>query len=209
MALEIRLCRTGDLPAVAELYRQGFAASIEALLPGASPKQKLFEDLFTLLYRALPGDLFVLEEGGRVQGYLVALSRRIERLWGYALFSGTLPLWAGRWLLGRYGVPLRTLPGIVRNKLCFVSTEKVRSPRGRYGRILSIALAEECRGRGWGWRLVEHGLAYFAERGLDYAKLEVRPGNLPAVRTYTGLGFIEVGRTRDLQGEWLVMLKQL
>lgn len=209
MAVEIRLCRAGDLPAAAAIYRRSFATSVDAFLSGASPEQKLFEDLFSLLYRALPGDLFVLEEDGRVQGYLVALSRRIEWLWGYTICSGTLFLWAGRLLLGRYGVPLQAIPGIVRNKLCFVSTEKVRSPRGRYGRILSIALAEECRGRGWGRRLVKHALEHFAELGLDRVKLEVRPENLPAVRTYTGQGFIGAGRTRDLQGEWLVMIKKL
>lgn len=209
MAVQIRLCQRKDIPKVAAIFRQAFAASVNALVPGAPPKQEVFKDLFVLLHRALPKDFFVLERDNEVQGYLVAPANSVGRLWAYALFSGTLFYWAGKWLLGMYGVPARAIPGIIRNKLLFMTTEKVHSPRGRYGRILSLAVDEEARGQGLGKLLLRHGLKHFQEQGLAYVKLEVRPDNLPAVRSYCGQGFVSVGRTRDLQGEWLVMLRDL
>jgi ribosomal protein S18 acetylase RimI-like enzyme len=112
-------------------------------------------------------------------------------------------------MLGRYSVPVRAIPRIIRNKLLFVSTEKVHSPPGSYGRILSIAVIESSRGKGLGKLLVEQGLESLKNQGLEYVKLEVRPDNIPAVKAYTSLGFIQVGKTRDVQGEWLVMLKDL
>jgi len=208
MAHQIRLCRLEDIPNVAGIFRQAFSPSIAALVPRASPKQEVFEDIFMLLHRAWPQDLFVAEKDGLVQGYLLA-PVNTERLWRYALLSGVLLRWLGKWLLGRYNVPAKALPGIIRNKLLFVKTEKIHSPQGRCGRILSVAVDQQARGRGVGKLLVQYGLQHLCDQGVDYVKLEVRPDNLPALNCYLGLGFIETGRIRDLQGDWLVMLRDL
>jgi hypothetical protein len=37
----------------------------------------------------------------------------------------------------------------------------------------------------------------------------VRPENASAVRVYSATGWLEAGRTRDEQGEWLVMRANL
>jgi len=37
-------------------------------------------------------------------------------------------------------------------------------------------------------------------------RLEVRPWNAPAIALYRNTGWREVGRTRDLEGEWIVMV---
>lgn len=45
----------------------------------------------------------------------------------------------------------------------------------------------------------------FKFKGRQAIKLEVRPQNAAAIRIYSEYGFVEKGRTRDLQGEWIVM----
>lgn len=209
MHIQIRNAGRGDIARVARIFQQAFSLSVKAMVPNNSPAPEIFEDIFMLLLRAMPRDFFVAELEGDVQGYIVAPVSGMSRLWMYAVFSGTLLYWAGKWALGRYHVPVRTIPGIIRNKLMFVRTEKAHSPSGRYGRILSVAVAEAARGHGLGNLLVRHSLNHFRAHGLDYVKLEVRPDNVPAYKAYIRHGFVATGRTRDVQGEWLVMLLDL
>ena len=204
---KVRRGRRKDALRVAEIFTQSFAASVAALIPGRMPTQEAFKDIFVFLIQASPQDFFVLEAKGMIQGYIVALAVPMWRLWARAVYSGSLLLWLGKWVLGRYHIPLSAVRTIVRNKLLFVGSEKQHSPPGRYGRILSVAVAHEARGMGFGTQLVRHGLEHLAHRGLDYVKLEVRPDNHTALRIYTESGFLPVGRTRDVQGDWLVMSK--
>jgi len=55
---------------------------------------------------------------------------------------------------------------------------------------------------------VQKGLAYLAACGAPRVRLEVRPDNTAALRLYERLGFATVGRTRDSQGEWLIMIRE-
>ncbi|HHW13901.1 MAG TPA: GNAT family N-acetyltransferase, partial [Firmicutes bacterium] len=56
--------------------------------------------------------------------------------------------------------------------------------------------------------LVAAALARFDRLGVPVVQLEVRPWNDPALHLYTSLGFVETGRTRDTQGEWVVMSRR-
>lgn len=206
---KVRLCCREDIPRVADIFRGAFPESVENLVPGVTPSREVFIDIFAFLLRALARDFFVAEADGNVQGYIVAPAVSMNRVWIRAVCSGTLLRWAGKWMLGKYRVPVRAIPAIICNKLMFVSTEKNHSPPGRYGRILSIAVAAEARGLGLGKLLVRHGIEHLKDRGVDFVKLEVRPANIPALRAYLRNGFVEMGRTRDVQGDWLVMIRDL
>ena len=55
--------------------------------------------------------------------------------------------------------------------------------------INNLAVRPECRGRGYGGKLLGHVLGVGAERGARRATLEVRRSNGPALRLYQRFGF--------------------
>lgn len=64
------------------------------------------------------------------------------------------------------------------------------------GEITNVAVAETCRGRGVGGRLVGAMQAEAAKRGVDRIYLEVRFGNATAIHVYESAGFREIGVRR-------------
>jgi ribosomal-protein-alanine N-acetyltransferase len=60
--------------------------------------------------------------------------------------------------------------------------------------ILTVAIAPEFRGRGFGRPLLARHLDELRRRGVRRVHLEVEEGNEPALRLYRALGFAEVGR---------------
>ena len=82
---------------------------------------------------------------------------------------------------------------------------------GRYrtkgdAQLLNIAVLPGRQGKGIATALVEAGLAAMRDLGVREVRLEVRPSNEGAVHLYRKTGWREVGRTRDMEGEWLVMV---
>jgi ribosomal-protein-alanine N-acetyltransferase len=59
--------------------------------------------------------------------------------------------------------------------------------------ILTIVVADERRGRGWGGRLLHTALCGAAARGARRVLLEVAETNAVARRLYTRAGFMQVG----------------
>ena len=76
-------------------------------------------------------------------------------------------------------------------------------------RILSIAVASDFRGQGIGSALLEEAMEYFQESHVKRARLEVRPDNSAAIKIYQQHGFVPAGMTRDAQGEWSIMIKEM
>ncbi len=60
--------------------------------------------------------------------------------------------------------------------------------------IANVAVAPEFRGRGIGRALVSACLEYARAHGARWAALQVRADNVPALRLYRSLGFVEIGR---------------
>ncbi len=60
--------------------------------------------------------------------------------------------------------------------------------------IANVAVAPEFRGRGIGRALVSACLEYARAHGARWAALQVRADNIPALRLYRSLGFVEIGR---------------
>lgn len=64
---------------------------------------------------------------------------------------------------------------------------------GEEGHITNVAVHPDCRRRHLGRLLVAHLIAATFEEGLRDYTLEVRVGNLPAIRLYESFGFREAG----------------
>ena len=86
-----------------------------------------------------------------------------------------------------------------RDGMCFVAVDNgvpIAYVIGRLiapeGEIYRIAVKEEKRGRGIGYRLLSYALKTERGRGLETVFLEVRSRNIPARRLYEAHGFKEI-----------------
>lgn len=68
---------------------------------------------------------------------------------------------------------------------------------GDEAELMRICLAKRARGRGLSALLLRRGLEEMKRRGAAAATLEVRAGNMPAVRLYRAHGFLPEGVRRD------------
>ena len=66
--------------------------------------------------------------------------------------------------------------------------------------ILTLAVADDSRRRGYGRRLVEHALSHVAASGASVCHLEVATDNDAARRLYTDLGFNTQGQRKGYYG---------
>lgn len=137
-------------------------------------------------------------------GYAIFI-RSLKRLQRRALLSGEAIRWAFKALTGQYDLRLDSLGRIFKNKLLFVRNGQRFRTRGD-AQLLNIAVRPEAQGKGVARTLVTEGLRRMAGEGVPEVRLEVRPWNAPAVHVYETTGWHSVGRTRDAEGEWLVMV---
>lgn len=75
-----------------------------------------------------------------------------------------------------------------------VTLERDRHPVTRHVASLAIAVAAEARGRGIGRRLMETGIAWARQAGVEKIVLSVYPHNTAAIALYRSFGFVEEGR---------------
>ena len=61
------------------------------------------------------------------------------------------------------------------------------------GEIYRIAVREDKRGRGIGYRLLDYSVKTSKGHGLERLFLEVRSQNIPAIKLYTSYGFQRIG----------------
>ena len=62
------------------------------------------------------------------------------------------------------------------------------------GEVTNVAVLPSWRGQGIGGRLMERLLADGKNEGIEAFTLQVRAGNLPAIRLYESFGFAAEGR---------------
>ncbi len=132
-------------------------------------------EVANLLEAAFAGQM---DESGRLM---------LQELRGYA----RLGPWLGRWL----GIPLGFGTAIV----AFVWEEEGRivghamamrmDVTGSRWQIANVAVDADFRGRGIGRALMETILDYLRQQQAQWALLQVRVGNLPALHLYRSLGF--------------------
>ena len=88
--------------------------------------------------------------------------------------------------------------------MCFVATDdsgviayligRIIAPEGE---IYRIAVDENKRERGIGYRLLSYSIKTERGRGLETVFLEVRKGNIPARKLYKAYGFREIGERKN------------
>lgn len=204
---EIRQCTKNDVPAMARVFLSAFHESVRHVAGEGRLNEVAVQDIFEFLHDAAADGCFVAYSGNTLAGYIVAITD-MKILWKKAVFKGYVFKWFVRFVKGTYGLTLRSIFLLLRNKLAFASSSLKRS-HGHAAQILSIGVLEAYRKKGIGTKLVERALEYLSSYGAKTVKLEVRPDNMPARRIYERMGFVSVGEFRDSQGPWIVMIKDL
>lgn len=189
-----------------KIFLAGFR---DELLPtfGESFTGNSMRDVFLFCLEAEPEGFFAAEENGTVLGYNF-VSMSLSRLQIAAVLRGWIFRWALGFLSGSYGITAGALWRMLKNKASFVGSSQ-RYRNSGDAQVLNIAVSAEARGRGVAGSLMEAAIGYLRRAGAGELRLEVRRDNLPAVRVYERAGFVEKGSTRDLKGEWVVMIRDL
>ncbi|MGD9494776.1 MAG: GNAT family N-acetyltransferase [Armatimonadota bacterium] len=200
----VRPARRADLRSAAEIYLAAFPDSVRELgLKGIRPAA--VADVFGIAFAAEREAFLMADVGASPIGYVVCSSDVARLRWA------TLPILPGlvrRWLMGRYGVGLRAVLRLVRDKQVF-SRHPDPPGAGCPARVLSLAVHPRGQGHGLGKALMAAALDYLRGRGATCVRLEVRPDNAAARHIYESLGFRDVGRVQDTRGPWDVMLLEL
>ena len=210
----IRPLQENDLALVCQIFLQGFPNSVLHYVGESSAGvEEALRDMFTAILDYQPQGFLVAEGKGYIGGYIIAIPHMPE-LWWFVLCRGHFWHWTHRWLRGEYGIGLVQVLALARNKLGFALSQiqlgrKIPKSKGYTAQILSIAVHPLYRGQGIGRALLEKAIAHLDTTPATSVKLEVRPDNIPARKLYESFGFQDVSRTRDSQGDWIVMLKDL
>lgn len=199
----VRDATISDMRPVAEVFMGSFPVSVAHYVKAGDPKEAL-EDLFSLCL-VQKGHFLVLEDEGRVAGYVVAPYSMRNLVFSSLVGGGALKI-AAKFLSGRYRIGLADALKAAGNAAKNLFGNKKAGTKSD-ARILSIAVSPRYQGRGYGRILLGAALEALARRGVKAVRLEVRPDNAPAVKLYTWFGFKEEGSFSDSQGEWLVMVK--
>lgn len=202
--ISYRQAQPDDLPGIAAVFLAAFPESVRHYVGHEIPPL-VIEDMFAIMLATEPEAIFVAVRNDRIDGYIVAPTRLSgivraarRRLWRMA----------ARWVTGRYHLELRPVWVALRNALLFLHDARQDDDLASDARIFSVAVHPDAQGRGVGGGLMSLGLHYLVSRRVNRVRLEVRPGNMPGVHLYQKMGFVIRGRTRDTQGEWLIMLKE-
>ncbi len=198
----------GDFDAIARLFTDGFPESVLHVYGGDKPDLAAIAEGFRFIWTLDNGHVQVARSVRTVEvaGYIAVLPS-IRGFWRKVFGTGFAARMFFGWVGGKYRLPVRALPFVVGNKLAFVrGAQKIPKYDAQ---ILSIAVRPAGRGLGLGKALAAAGLEHLRAVGAHRVKLEVRPENTPALRTYQRLGFQQVGSYDDKQGSWWVMVKDL
>ena len=144
---------------------------------------------------------------GHVIGYCFSPAA-LSSLWVKAVLNGHLLKWGWRWITGRYGIGWHPIKVLFFNKVSFLRSA-LTPTKASDARILSIAVMPEWRGRGAAGALMDAADRYFRSRRVRRVRLEVRPDNEAAIRLYRDKGYVPGGSTRDSQGAWLILFKEM
>lgn len=202
----IREASSQDIKAIVEIFGLSFQGSIKNLLESGANWRGI-EDFFHPLLTSSQVLFYVVEEEGTLCGYLVILIH-IRFFWWEVMKRGYPLFWLKNLLLGRYGIPIKSLYRLLGNKVSFLSFALKRG-RQEMAQILSIGIHPQYRRKGHAKTLLLRGLEDLRREGVPSVKLEVRPENRGALHLYEGLGFKVKSDYEDSQGLWLVMVKRM
>jgi ribosomal protein S18 acetylase RimI-like enzyme len=190
------------LHAAAEIFHQAFSDEhASRYREGARPSS--FVQVWEFVREIEPRGFLAARDDGTLIGYAIFVPslRRVQR---EAVRRGAILRWTLAALSGGFALRFSSLWRVLLNKIMFVRSGFRFRTKGD-AQLLNIAVHPNAQGRGVAKALVRAGLDAMRELNVGEVRLEVRPWNESAVRLYKGTGWSEVGRTRDMEGEWLVM----
>lgn len=197
---------TSELPAAVDIFLQAFFDNVR-LVYGDHPRPDAMLDVWSFARSVEPEGFLAARDATGLLGY-VFYSSSVSRLRRAAILRGQVFLWMLRALSSRYGIRWLQVMRLIWNKALFIGSSRRFRMQGD-AQLVNIAVRDSARGRGVATKLVEAGLQYLHGKHIPEVRLEVRPDNEPAIKAYHVNGFVEKGRTRDIHGEWLVMIADL
>jgi [ribosomal protein S18]-alanine N-acetyltransferase len=190
------------LHAAAEIFQNAFSDEhASRYRDGARPTS--FVQVWEFVREIEPDGFLAARQNGTLVGYAIFVSS-LKRVQRESILRGAVLRWAIAALRGGFALRLSSLWRVLLNKVLFVRSSGAFRTKGD-AQLLNIAVHPGAQGRGVATALVRAGLAAMRELRVPELRLEVRPWNVHAVRLYERTGWRIVGRTRDLEGEWLVM----
>ncbi|MDD4569835.1 MAG: N-acetyltransferase [Tepidanaerobacteraceae bacterium] len=189
---------------VTEIFCLAFENSITFFTPVTQKVKNALREIFHLLHRVFGQSFMVALKDNEVYGYIV-MADDIKKLWTGALTSGFLRKAIMSSISGEYGLTPSTFYKIVQNKLLYFRFEMTTKPSAQ---LLSIAVHPNHHSKGIGQKLLAEGIKHMKSLGVKRIKLEARPDNISAVKIYEKHGFHTVGEAKDLQGKWLIMIRE-
>lgn len=160
--------------------------------------------MWRFIRRVEPRGFLGAHVDGELAGYAIFVPS-LKRVQREAIRTGAVLRWAFAAMRGGFGLRLSAIPRILANKVLFVRSGGRYRSKGD-AQLLNIAVSPAYQGQGIATALVQAGLQAMRDLGVPEVRLEVRLRNDSAVRLYRKTGWRDAGRTRDLEGEWLVMV---
>ncbi|MDQ6929388.1 MAG: GNAT family N-acetyltransferase [Candidatus Eremiobacteraeota bacterium] len=159
--------------------------------------------MWQFLQGVAPDGFIAAREDAELVGYAIFVPS-LKKMQRRAILSGAVLRWSWS-TFWRRELRWGAIGRIVRNKILFISGGQRFRSKGD-AQLLNIAVAPEAQGRGIAQLLVTRGLAQMRALSVSEVRLEVRPWNAAAIALYRRAGWHEAGRTRDLEGAWIVMV---
>lgn len=160
-------------------------------------------DVWSFLRQLEPRGFLAARVDRTVVGYAI-FSSSLGRVQRRAISSGAALRWAFSALRGGFALRPAALGRVLLNKLFFLWSGRRFRTQGD-AQLINVAVHPSQHGRGVARALLCAGLDAMRNAGVREVRLEVRPWNARAVRLYERTGWVEIGRTRDAEGEWVVM----
>jgi len=159
--------------------------------------------VWQFLHLVAPGGFIAARDGGKLVGYAIFVPS-LKEVQRRAILSGAVLRWSYKTIL-RGELRPSAISRIVQNKIMFIFGGQRFRTKGD-AQLLNVAVDPPVQGRGLAKQLVLSGMAAMRNAGVPEIRLEVRPWNKAALAVYDKTGWREAGLTRDLEGEWLVMV---
>lgn len=160
--------------------------------------------MWRFIARVEPRGFLAAREHGKLVGYAIFVPS-LRRLQLQAILRGAVLRWIWAALRGGFDLRPSAIARVLYNKVQFVRSGGRYRTKGD-AQLLNVAVDPAQQGKGIAQRLVLEGLRAMREAGVAEVRLEVRPWNANAVHVYEKTGWRTAGRTKDLEGEWLVMV---
>ncbi|NLM68886.1 MAG: GNAT family N-acetyltransferase [Firmicutes bacterium] len=192
---------------IAQIYIEAFPTSIQRFFSKKAHSKllKLLTHSFALLLLTGAEVVLARTPQGKALGYCIYTSAARTRSRAAILVSNSRKILSHTFNLFRHIHVSEFMKLVYNAVLVKVNTTQDQKLPRKCGRINSIAVSPRSQGLGVGTKLLNLALTKLADQNVF---LSVRPDNHSAKKLYLKAGFRECGTTKDLQGSWILMIRQ-